>query len=96
MKLEELSALGWKDAEDYYRECDRKYGAAELKVLAITNLNDISTAVETDEFVDSLDQPSTAGKIPSRSGSYLRLGSKKMLADLNIDCIKPVNSPETL
>jgi hypothetical protein len=65
-------------------------------VRAIANLNDISTTLVTAEFVDGLDQPSTAGKIPSHSGSYLRLGSKKMLADHNIDCILPVNSPETL
>jgi hypothetical protein len=96
MKLEELTVSGWEDAEDFYQERDRKYGSAELKVPAITNPNDISTAVETAEFVDSLDQPSTTGKIPSHSGSYLGLGSKKMFANHNIECIMPFDSPKTL
>jgi hypothetical protein len=71
-------------------------------VLAIALSNDILNTVEIAEaitfskFVDSLDQPITAGKIPSHSRSYLRLGSKKVLADHNIDCILPVDLPETL
>jgi hypothetical protein len=79
MKLEELTASGWEDAEDYFREHDKKCRTAELKVLVNTNLNDISTAVETAEaitfskFVDGQDLPLTAGKIPSHSRSYLRL-----------------------
>jgi hypothetical protein len=102
IKLEELTASGWEDAEEYFREHNKKYGTAELKVPAIANPNDISTAVETAEattfsmFVDNLDQPSTAGKIPSHSRSYLRLGSKKVLANHNIDYILPIDSPETL
>jgi hypothetical protein len=45
--------------------------------------------------VDSLDQPSTAVKIPSHSRRYFTLGSKKMLAVHNIDCILSFDSPET-
>jgi hypothetical protein len=68
----------------------------------MTNLKDVLTAVEIPEIItfrkfgDGLDQPSTAGKIPSNSRSYLRLWSKKALADDNIDNILPVASPDTL
>jgi hypothetical protein len=102
MKLAELTASSWEDAEDYFRECDKKYETRELTVWAISIPHDISTAVEATEeitfsqFVDGLNQPSTSGKIPSHSRSYLRLGSKKVLADQNRDYILPVDSPEKL
>jgi hypothetical protein len=54
MKLWELTASEWEHAEDNFRECDRKYETAELKVPAIANLNNISTAVQSAEFVDGL------------------------------------------
>jgi hypothetical protein len=86
-----LTASRWDDAKNYFRERNKKYPTAGLKVPAIANLNDISTALETAEFVDDLDQPSTAEKIPSYSRCYLRLGSTKMLPDHDIDCILPIN-----
>jgi hypothetical protein len=102
IKQEESTASGWKDVEDHFWECNRKYGTTELKVLVITNPNNILPTVERtaattfSEFVNGLNQPLTAGKIPSHSRSYLRLGSKKLPANHNIDCILPINSPETL
>jgi hypothetical protein len=77
-----------------------KYGKAELKVAVNANPNDISIAVMTakattfGKLKDSLDQPSTAGKILSHSRSYLRLGSKKMYANHNINCILLIDSPD--
>jgi len=35
MKLDELTHPGWKDAADYVRETDKKYGTSELRVLAV-------------------------------------------------------------
>jgi len=32
MKLEQLTHQGWEDAADYFRERDKKYGTAELRV----------------------------------------------------------------
>jgi hypothetical protein len=96
MNLEELTASGLNDAEDYFREYNRMYGTSELKISVITNPNDMSTTVETSGFVEGLDQLLTAGKIPGHNRSYSRLGSKQMLADYNINCILPVDSPETL
>jgi len=35
MKLDELTQPGWKDAADYLRETDKKYGTSELRVPAV-------------------------------------------------------------
>jgi hypothetical protein len=32
MKLDELTQPGWEDAADYFRERDKKYGKAQLRV----------------------------------------------------------------
>jgi hypothetical protein len=102
MNIEELNGSGSEDREDYFWERDRQYEMAELKVPEIANLNDFITAVKTaeatpfTEFMGSLDQPSTAGKTPSHSRSYMRLGSNEEFADQNIHCILSVDSPETL
>ena len=44
MRLDELTQLGWRDAADYLRERDMKYGMTELKVPAVLKPQTETTA----------------------------------------------------
>jgi hypothetical protein len=37
MKLDGWTQPGWEEAADYFREQDKKYGAAELRIAAVVH-----------------------------------------------------------
>ena len=66
MKLEELTTPGWADAENYFRECDREYGTAELMVPVVFSPNTMSNSATS-----SMAQPPSP---PGTSHLLLRIG----------------------
>jgi hypothetical protein len=38
MKLDELIQPGWEDAADYFREQDKEFGTAELRIPVVVQL----------------------------------------------------------
>jgi hypothetical protein len=58
MKLDELTQPGWEDAPDYFREGDKKYGTAELKVPVVVQpqTDDATSAPPPTTFVELIER----------------------------------------
>jgi len=63
MKLDELTQPGWEDAADYFRERDKKYGTAELRVPVVVQ-------PQTDDGA-SAPPPTTFGELMERLDNVL-------------------------
>jgi len=104
MKLDELTQPGWEDAADYFRERDKKYGTAELRV-------PVAVQPQTDDGA-SAPPPTTFGELmakldivpgilqmpegTSRPGSsHIRLGSVKPQSNTSISGLEPAVEPDT-
>jgi len=71
MNLDELTQPGWEDAADYFRERDKKYGTAELRVLVVVQPqtdDDASAPPPTTfgELMDRLDIVPGISQMPQR------------------------------
>jgi len=91
MKLEELTAPGWSDAEEYFRARDKKYGTAGWKIPAVKKLESVAVAQAAppaenfEQLLESLDkvpnisneqpQPPAGGRRPG--SSHMRLGGRR-------------------
>jgi hypothetical protein len=102
MMLEELTQLGWEDAADYFREQDKKYGTAELRVLVIVQPqtdDDTSTPPPTTfgELMERLDIVPGISQFlqgTSRPGSsHIQLGSVKPQSNMRISSLEPAAEP---
>jgi len=103
MKLDKLIERGWRDAADYFRERDMKYGTTELKVLPVLHLQtaDIteSSALTTFgkpmETLDSIPGESQMPQVTSRPGfSHMRLDSRKPQTHKRIPSLLPAPMPD--
>jgi len=105
MKLDELTKPGWEDAADYFRERDKKYGTAELRVPVVVQpqTNDDASApppTTFGEFMERLDIVPGISQMrlgTSRPGSsHIRLGSVKPQSNTSISGLEPALVPNTL
>jgi len=105
MKLDELTQPGWEDAADYFRERDKKYGTAELRVPVVVQPqtdSDASAPPPTTfgELMERLDIVPGISQMPqgtSRPGSSdIRLRSVKPQSNTTICGLEPAAEPDTL
>jgi len=103
MKLDELTQLGCEDAADYFREQDKKYGTAELRVPVIVQpqTDDGSSApppTTFGELMERLDIVPGISQMPqgtSRPGSgHIWLGSVKPQSNTSISGLQPAVEPD--
>jgi len=102
MKLDEMPQPGWEDAADYFRQRDKKYGTAELRVPVVVQ-------PQTDDDA-SAPPPTTFGELMGRldivpgisqmaqgtsrpGGSHIRLGSVKPQLITTISGPEPAGEP---
>jgi hypothetical protein len=104
MKLEELTQPGWEDAADYFRERDKKYGTAELKVPVVVQLQTHdgasspppTTFGELMEWLDIVPGISQMPQGTSRPGSsHIWVGSVKPHSNTSISGHQPAVEPNT-
>jgi len=104
MKLAALTQPGWEDAADYFRERDKKYGTAELKVPVVVQPqtdDDTSASPPTTfgELMVRLDIVPGISQMPqgtSQPGSsHIRLGSVKPQSNTSISGLEPAVEPYT-
>jgi hypothetical protein len=104
MKFDELTQLGWEDADDYFRQRDKKYGLTALKVSAVIQpqTNDDAPAplpATFGELMGSLDIVPGISQRPqgmSPAGcSHIRLGSVKPECILCIPGGEPAAEPDS-
>ena len=104
MKLDELTQPGWEDAADYFRERDKKYGTAELRVPVVVQPqtdDDASAPPPTTfgELMERLDIVPGISQMPqgtSRPGSsHIQLGSVKPQSNKSIAGLEPAVEPDT-
>jgi len=104
MNLDKVSQPGWQDADDNFREQDKKYGSFKLTVPAVIqpHTNDDTPATPQSTFeglVESLDIVSGLSQRPqgtSRQGSsHIRLGSVKPRAKSSIPRGEPAVEPNS-
>ena len=102
MKLGELTQPGWGDAADYFRERDKKYGTAELKVPAVVQRqtaddaasSPLTTFSEPLETLHSVPGKLQMPQVTSQPGSrHMRLGSQKTQTDECIPSRPPAPMP---
>jgi hypothetical protein len=105
MKLDELTQPGWEDAADYFRERDKKYGTAELRVPVVIQpqTDDDASAPPPTTFrqlMERLDIVPGISQMPqgtSRPGSSdIRLGSVKPQSNTTMSGLQPASEPDTL
>jgi len=105
MKLDELTQPGSEDAGYYFRERDKKYGTAKLRVLVVVQpeTDDDATAPPPTIFgqlMERLDIVPGISQMPqgtSRPGSsHIRLGSVKPQSNTTISGHEPAAVPDTL
>jgi len=105
MKLDELTQPGWEDVADCFRERDKKYGTAELRVPEVVQpqTDDDASAPPPSTFgerMERLDIVPGISQMPqgtSRPGSsHIRLGSVKPQSNTTISCFEPGAEPDTL
>ena len=104
MKLDELTQPGLEDAADYFRERDKKYGTAELRVPVVVQpqTDDGASApppTTFGELMERLDIVPGISQMPqgtSRPGScHIRLGSVKPQSNTSISGLEPAVQPDT-
>jgi hypothetical protein len=104
MKLDELTQLGWEDAADYFRERNKKYGTAKLRVPVVVQPqtdDDASAPPPTPfgELMERLDIAPGISQMPqgiSQPGSsHIRLGSVKPQSNMSISGLEPAAEPDT-
>jgi hypothetical protein len=104
MKLDELTQPRWKDAADYFRERDKKYGTAELRVPVVVQPqtdDDASAPPPTTfgELMERLDVVPGISQMPqgtSRPGSsHIRLDSVRPQLNTSISGLQPAVEPDT-
>ena len=104
MKLDELTQPGWEDAADYFRERDKMYGTAQLRVPVVVQPqtdDDASAPPPTTfgELMERLDIVPGISQMPqgtSRPGSsHIRLGSVKPQSNTSISGLEPAVEPDT-
>jgi len=105
MKLDELTHPGWEDAADYFRDRDKKYATAELRLLVVVQPqtdDDASAPPPTSfgELMERLDIVPGISQMPqgtSRPGSsHIRLGSVKPQSNTMISGLEPAAKRDTL
>jgi hypothetical protein len=93
MKLDELTQQGWEDAADYFRERDKKYGTAELRLPVVVQpqTDDGASALPPTTFgelMERLDDVPGISQMPqgtSRPGSsHIRQGSVKPQSNTSV------------
>jgi len=104
MKLDELTQPGWEDAADYFREREKKYGTAELRVpVVVQPQTDYGSSAPPPttfgELMERLDIVPGISQMPqgtSRPGSsHIRLGSLKPQSNMRISGLEPAVEPDT-
>jgi len=104
-KLDKLTQPGWEDAADYFRDRDKKYSTAELRVPVVVQPqtdDDASAPPPTTfgELMERLDIAPGISQMPqatSRPGSsHIRLGSVKPQSNRTISSLEPAAEPDTL
>jgi len=105
MKLDELTQPGWEDAADYFREQDKKYGTAELRVPVVIQpqTDDDASApppTTSGELMERLDIVPGISQMPqgtSRPGSsHIQRGSVKRQSNITISGFEPAAETDTL
>ena len=103
MKLDELTQPGWEDAADYFRERDKKYGTAELRVPVVVQPqtdDDASAPPPTTfgELMERLDIVPGISQMPQRTSrpgsSHIWLGSVKLQSITSISGLEPTAEPD--
>jgi hypothetical protein len=95
MKFDELTQPGWEDAADNFRERDTKYGASELRVLAVVQPETKDDAMPNSpttfaEHMQSLNiVPGTSDETSRPRSSHSMLGSVKPQSKSSIPSGKP-------
>jgi len=104
MKLDELTQPGWEDAADYFRERDKKYSTAELRVPVViqpqtddgASAPPPTTFGERMERLDIVPGISQMAQGTSRPGSsHIRLSSVKPQSNTSISGLEPAVEPDT-
>jgi hypothetical protein len=104
MKLDELTQPGWEDAADYFRERDKKYGTAELRVPVVVQpqTDDGASAPPPTTFgerIERLDIVPGISQMPQGTSrpenSHIRLGSVKPQSNTSISGLEPAVEPDT-
>jgi hypothetical protein len=104
MKLDELTQLGWEDAADYFRERDKRYGTAELRVpvLVQPQKDDGTVAPPPTTFgqlMERLDIFPGISEMPQGTSrpasSLIGLGSVKPQSNTSISGLEPAIEPDT-
>jgi len=103
MKLDEMTQPGWGDTAVYFRDRDKKYGATEMKILAVVQpqtADDAASSVPTTfseplETVDSIPRKLQMPQVTSQPGSsHMRLGSQKLQTHKRIPSLPPAAMPD--
>jgi len=103
--LDEFTQPGWEDAADSFRERDKQYGTAELRVPVVIQPqtdDDASAPPPTSfgELIERLDIVPGISQMPhgtSRPGfSHNRLGSVKPQSNTTISGLEPAAEPDML
>jgi hypothetical protein len=104
MKLDELTQPGWEDAADYFRERDKKYGTAELRLPVVVQpqTDDDASAPPPITFGEHMERLEIVPGISqmlqgtSRPGSsHIRLGSVKPQSNTSISGLEPAVELDT-
>ena len=104
LNLDELTQSEWEDAADYFREWDKKYGTAELRVPVVVQPQTDDDALAPPpttfgELMERLDIVPGISWMPggtSRPGSgHIGLGSVKPLSNTSISGLEPAVEPDT-
>jgi hypothetical protein len=104
MKLDELTEPGWEDAAEYFRLPDKKYGTAELRVLAVVQpgTDDDASARPATTFGQRMERIEIVAQISqmpqgtSRPGSsHIRRGSVKPQSNTSMSGLQPAAEPDT-
>jgi len=103
IRLEVLTQTRGKNAADYFRERDMKYGTTELKITAVGKPQEDSTAATPSpttfgglmQALDIVPRQLPMPQVTSRQGSsQIRLGSEKHQADNHIVPPMPAALPD--
>jgi len=105
LKLDELAQPGWEDAADYFRERDKKYRTAELRVPVVVQPqtdDDASAPPPTTfgELIERLDIVPGISQMPQGTSqprrSHIRLGWVKPQSNTTISGLEPAAELDTL
>jgi len=100
LKFNQLTQPGWEDAADYFREPDKTYGTAELRVPAVVQhwMNDDALPHPPTTFAELMESlhivPGISEGTSPPGSSHIRLGSMKQQSQSSIPSGEPAVEPD--